>query len=319
MPRKSIPRSTPAEGSLIDLKTQKPVRIPSVPVICRQIRIHREKAGVEQKALAAIIGVTPNAVSNWENGRTRPDINLIPGICDVLGVSLYELFDMDEPGEKYSAQEKSLIEKYRRLKPGNRVLLENLAADMLSVQEAEECPALNKLLFYRKSLAAGHGDPTEFDGNALPIYLYADLLASSVGIIASLRADCVFPVNGDSMEPDYRSGDLVLVERIPDADSLQRGEIGAFIVGNETYIKEYSESGLVSLNPKYPLLRFDEEEDVYLIGRVLGKLDPACIAVSDDVERYKRIHPAGIDEKGYTGDGNGEEIVHRELIDRYLR
>ena len=130
-----------------------------------------------------------------------------------------------------------------------------------------------------------------------------------------MRADCVFPVSGDSMEPDYRSGDLVLVERIPDADNLRQGEIGAFIVGNETYIKEYSESGLVSRNPKYPLLRFDDEDKVYLIGRVLGKLDPACIAGAEDVERYKKIHPADT----AAPDGNEIEIVHRELIDRYLR
>ena len=315
MPRRSIRRSTPDDGNVIDLKTQKPVRVPSVPLICRQIRIYREKAGIEQKVMAKVIGVTPNAISNWESGRSRPDINLIPGICDVLDVSLYELFAMEEPGEKYSGQEQSLIEKYRKLKAGNRVLLDNLASDMLSIQEAEECPTLSRLLFYQRSLAAGCGDPTEFDGKALPIYLYAEMLYKSAGKNAGMRADCVFPVNGDSMEPDYHSGDLVLVERIPDADSIRQGEIGAFIVGNETYIKEYNESGLVSRNPKYPLLRFDDEDKVYLIGRVLGKLDPACIAGAEDVERYKKIHPTDT----VTSDGNEMEIVHRELIDRYLR
>lgn len=319
MPRKRIQRSTPEEGNVIDLKTQKPVQIHSVPLICMQIKIYREKAGIEQKAMAKVIGVTPNAISNWESGRARPDINLIPGICDVLGVSLYKLFDMEETGEKYSVQEMALVKKYRQLKPSNRVLLDNLASDMLSIQEAEECPALTRLLFYQRSLAAGCGDPTEFDGKALPIYLYAEMLNRSAGSSASRRADCVFPVSGDSMEPDYHSGDLVLVERIPDADNLRQGEIGAFIVGNETYIKEYSENGLVSLNPKYPLLRFDEEDKVYLIGRVLGKLDPACIAGAVDVERYKKIHPVDAENMGATSDGNEVEIVHRELIDRYLR
>ena len=33
---------------------------------------------MEQKALAKAIGVTGNAISNWENGRARPDVNLIP-------------------------------------------------------------------------------------------------------------------------------------------------------------------------------------------------------------------------------------------------
>ena len=83
MPRRSIERSTPAEGNVIDLKTQKRVEIPAIPIICEQIRRFREKAGIEQKAMAKTIGVTPNAVSNWENGRSRPDINLIPGKTSV--------------------------------------------------------------------------------------------------------------------------------------------------------------------------------------------------------------------------------------------
>ena len=79
------------------------------------------------------------------------------------------------------------------------------------------------------------------------------------------------------MEPDYHNGDLVLVERIPDAPSLSPGEIGAFIVGNETYIKRYEEDGLHSLNPAYPTMHFDEEASVYLIGRVLGILAQAAV------------------------------------------
>ena len=118
MPRRSIERSTPAEGNIIDLKTQKPVEVPAIPIICEQIRHFREKAGIEQKAMAKTIGVTPNAVSNWENGRSRPDINLIPGICEVLGIDLYELFGMENPREHYSRREEMLIDNFRKLKPG---------------------------------------------------------------------------------------------------------------------------------------------------------------------------------------------------------
>ena len=300
MPRRSIERSTPAEGNVIDLKTQKRVEIPAIPIICEQIRRFREKAGIEQKAMAKTIGVTPNAVSNWENGRSRPDINLIPGICEVLGIDLYELFGMESPGEQYSRREEMLIDNFRKLKPGNARLVESMAEEMLRVQEAEETPLLRRLQFYQKSLAAGCGDPSEFEGKALPIYLYSDMLSKTAGRSKGRRANCVFPVNGDSMEPDYHSGDL------------------AFIVGNETYIKEYADDGLVSLNPRYPLMRFYEENRVYLIGRVLGKLDPACIAASEDIERYRRIHPEE-DLPGGSDTDTGNEIVLREFIDRYLK
>ena len=135
-----------------------------------------------------------------------------------------------------------LIDNFRKLKPGNARLVESMAEEMLRVQEAEETPILRRLQFYQKSLAAGCGDPTEFEGRSLPIYLYSDKLSKTAGRSKGRRANCVFPVNGDSMEPDYHSGDLVLVERIPDAPGLKHGEIGAFIVGNETYIKEYADN-----------------------------------------------------------------------------
>ena len=43
-----------------------------IPVLCRQIRFFRELKKIEQKELAEKVGIKSNAVSNWENGRTRP-------------------------------------------------------------------------------------------------------------------------------------------------------------------------------------------------------------------------------------------------------
>ena len=92
------------------------------------------------------------------------------------------------------------------------------------------------------------------------------------------------------MEPDYENGDLVLVERVPSGLTLQEGEIGAFIVGNEMYIKEYRADGLHSLNKKYDVLKFDADQAVYLIGRVLTVLDPEGIASQSDIEKFKLLH-----------------------------
>ena len=37
-------------------------------------------------------------------------------------------------------------------------------------------------------------------------------------------------------------------------------------------------------------MKFSDEEPVYLIGRVLGLLDPSAIADQRDVEKYMAIH-----------------------------
>ena len=286
MPRRSIERPAKGSGNVIDMKTGKAVERPALPVLCERIRFYRERAGMEQKTLAKLIGVTGNAVSNWENGRGRPDINLLPDICRALNVTMYDLFDMKDPSIRYSAGDQIFLDQYKQLSPGHRMAVDQMVDTLLKVQIAESVPLIRRLTFYQKSLAAGLGDPTEIDDEGQPIFLYASREVD--------RADCVFTVNGDSMEPEYHNGDMVLVSRIPDAPDLQLGEIGAFIVGNETYIKVYREEGLESLNPKYPIMHFHDAESVYLIGRVTGILDPKQVATAQDVDKYQMLHPEGI-------------------------
>ena len=254
---------------------------PPLPAICEQVRKFRIQKNMEQKALAKELGITANAVSNWEQGRSRPDVALIPGLCRILDVSFYELYGLKDP-HQYDIRETQHMENYRKLKPGNRHLVDGLMVHMLRLQDAESVPALIRLQFFEKPLAAGIGDPTEFEGLSDEIYLYES--------DEYRRADYVFRVNGDSMEPRFENGDLVLVERVPNGLKLRDGEIGAFIVGNEMYIKEYRSDGLYSLNKNYDRLRFDEEQAVYLIGRVLTVLDPEAIASQSDVEKFQLLH-----------------------------
>ena len=286
MPRRSIERPAKGTGNVIDMKTGKAVERPALPVLCERIRFYRERAGMEQKTLAKLIGVTGNAVSNWEHGRGPPDIKLLPDICRALNVTMYDLFDMEDPSIRYSAGDQIFLDQYKQLSPGHRMAVDQMVDTLLKVQIAESVPLIRRLTFYQKSLAAGLGDPTEIDDEGQPIFLYASREVD--------RADCVFTVNGDSMEPEYHNGDMVLVSRIPDAPDLQPGEVGAFIVGNETYIKVYREEGLESLNPKYPIMHFHDAEAVYLIGRVTGILDPKQVAAAQDVDKLQMLHPAGI-------------------------
>lgn len=283
MPRRKIDLSTSGKGSVIDMKTGKPIEKPVLPVICERIRFYREHMGMEQKALADYIGITPNSISNWENGRSRPDVNLLPGICEALNISLYDLFGIPDPTIKYTARQQMFIDEFTNLSAGHKTAVEKLMDTLSAVEAAENCPELTKLTYFSRQLAAGFGDPTEFDDEGEPVYVYSSPNVN--------RADCIFTVNGNSMEPDFRSGQDVLVQRIPGAPDLQYGEIGAFIIGNEAYIKEYEEDGLHSLNPDYKTMRFCEDSDtVYLIGRVLGTLDQTAYAKQEDIERYEAVH-----------------------------
>lgn len=284
MPRRSFDLSKRTGFSVVGSGSVKAKQKSAIPVVCERIRFYRESIGMERMAFAAAIGVTGNAVSNWETGRTRPDINLIPRICDTLSISPYQLFDLKVPDQRYSDEETRLIDCYRELSEGNKRALRILASNLKDAQLGDACPDITVLRFIEKGLAAGTGDPSEFEENSEPIYLYSSPLIS--------RANYVFSVCGDSMEPEFKDNDLVLVQAIPSGPELQYGEIGAFIKGNEQFVKVYEEDGLRSLNPKYPFMNFSGTEDtVYIIGRVIGTVDQyKDLASQDDVEKFKRIH-----------------------------
>ena len=52
----------------------------------------REKKGITQAQLAAILGVSSKAVSKWETAKGLPDITLIESLAKALSVSVMELF-----------------------------------------------------------------------------------------------------------------------------------------------------------------------------------------------------------------------------------
>lgn len=62
-------------------------------------RLRRDK-GLTQEELAEMLGVSPQAVSKWENDQTCPDILLLPELARILEISVDELLSgkkADEP------------------------------------------------------------------------------------------------------------------------------------------------------------------------------------------------------------------------------
>ena len=53
----------------------------------------RKNTGMTQKELADYMQVTDKAVSKWERNLSCPDINSVPRLAEVLGVSVEELLD----------------------------------------------------------------------------------------------------------------------------------------------------------------------------------------------------------------------------------
>ena len=93
--------------------------------IGRFIAACRREAGFTQAALGERLGVTDRAVSKWENGKSMPDVSLMPELCRLLHISVNELLSgMSIPAEHYREQaEERLLELQRQEEARSRTLL----------------------------------------------------------------------------------------------------------------------------------------------------------------------------------------------------
>lgn len=90
------------------------------------------------------------------------------------------------------------------------------------------------------------------------------------------RMKFAVPVSGDSMEPSFYDGDLLMVADEP----VEQGDIGIFVLDGEGYVKQLGCNELISLNPEYMPIPLDES--IRVSGKVIGVLDPAWIHDNTD-------------------------------------
>lgn len=73
----------------------------------------RERAGLTQRELSKLVGVTENTIANWEKGRSGIDwIEKLIRLCKALDCDLESLIDYNPPEKEPSFAE--LREMYRK-------------------------------------------------------------------------------------------------------------------------------------------------------------------------------------------------------------
>lgn len=234
----------------------------------KRIREYRTKVGYSQEELGFMLGVGKNAVGAWESGRSRPDLGCVSELCRVLNMPLPVFFGRVE--SESHEQDRSCVSRFRQLnEPYKAVILREMDAliELQGEQQAEEFlsvprPDSTLRLFVNDAVAAA-GFSTDLAEPGGQYALFPDTEVSRA-------ADEVIRVNGDSMEPEFYDGDFVYVKY---ASSVQPGEIGIFMHGNEGYIKKYMKDGLYSLNPAYPPMRFNGGDSLICRGKVIGKAE----------------------------------------------
>lgn len=236
----------------------------------------RENAGLTQTQAAQKIGVSDGTYKNYEQGKREPNGDKIVTIANAFGVTTDYLLgrpDAKEPADPIDnlmtvdEMEKDLLREWLSLDEASRksfldVLRKIVAADQKRQTAASKRAAYLLHRLSRHKVSAGLGYNLDDDDN----WQEAEVVETA----AVHQADFAVEVDGDSMEPDYLNGDILLVQSTP---TIEVGEVGVFTLNGDGYVKELGEGELISRNPEYDPIPIHESDSLQCWGRVIGKTE----------------------------------------------
>jgi len=254
-----------------------------------------DKQGVKITPIVLECGGNKGALSGWKKG-AMPNSDIVmklavrlnvPTDCLLFGEN-YNLFSLSEAekqlikcfGSLNEFDKCKVIERAETLAElaDERIIQENKKASKEkakteSIKLPEPDPAKDEdesededeteyvyMPFFDLPVSAGTGVPLDSE-DAKKIRVPAD--------DDTRQSDYVLRVVGDSMEPRYYEGDLVLVKQ---QQYVEEGAVGIFLYNGEGYIKIFGGDRLISLNPKFKDMILNENDQIVCLGRVEGIL-----------------------------------------------
>ena len=273
--------------------------------ISRIKKIKSERKITNEK-LSDLTGIPLGTLSKILAGISdSPKLSNMVLIADALGCTLdYIVSGTPENTNNYtlSPEEITFVEEYRQLDGYGRELV-----SMVARKELERVGAVTEQVYVnekRKRTArvaekaveknaagakilpvltpASSGASTDFARKPVMLYdlpvsagpgVYLDdSIAEMISIPSNEKTastDFALRISGNSMEPKYHDGDIVLVE---DTDSVEIGELGIFVLDGNGYFKKYGGDRLISLNSDYGDILLRDYAEAVCCGRVIGKL-----------------------------------------------
>ena len=222
-----------------------------------------------------------------------PKLSNVMAICTALGTSLdYVVFGIEKNDNNCTLDtvEMRMLGKYRCLDTHGKELvsvvmdkeLERIETYRLeSAENNERVSAVYTTEEIQRRIAA-QKSKSGLGKRTIPLYNLAvsagtgvyldDTQAAEISIPNNSRtfdADYALRISGNSMEPKYHNGDILLVQ---ECDSVEVGELGIFVLDGDGYFKLFGGDRLISLNDDYGDILLKDFTDVHCTGRVIGKL-----------------------------------------------
>jgi len=227
---------------------------------------------IDRNKLCSDLGLKYTTVRDWLKGITYPRIGKIELLADYFGVNKSDLIEDKTQEEKEvkiptSPLVQRITEKAVKLTAPRKQKVLDFTENQLRDQSNKVISLEEDLFEYKvyEKLSAGSGFSYFNDGNYDTVFYDKDL-----------DHDFASWVFGDSMEPKFQNGEVVLIKETGfDYD----GAVYAVDWDGQTYIKKvYREPDglrLVSLNPKYKDKFAPFDEDPRIIGKIVGNFMPS--------------------------------------------
>lgn len=220
-----------------------------------RLKHRRNEKMLSQSEIASMIGINRTAFHNWENGKSIPNQKNLTTLAKILDVPV-----------TYFESEYNIVNNYLQLSPDNQVKAEEYVEELLlSQQTSNVTPLFSVQVLSDIQLSAGLGEGffDEFETETV----YSDEEQYGYDIAAWIE--------GDSMEPVYKSGEVALIRSNGfDYD----GAVYALSWNDFIYIKKLyrDEDGfrMVSLNKDYPEKFIPYEDEPRIVGLVVGHFMP---------------------------------------------
>ncbi|MGN1105589.1 MAG: XRE family transcriptional regulator [Huintestinicola sp.] len=229
--------------------------------------------GTSPTALTEKLGLSKGNTTSWKKGG-NPSVEVLLQLSVELNCTTDYLLTGKEKSpsaeqsakEQLSPDEQELLEYFSVLSHDTRQKLlgraELLAEQVTEKATEQEVSGITiKHSLYMVSAGTGFelGDGDNWDEIEVP------------DTYEARKADFCLTVSGDSMEPRYSNGDIVLVKKTA---SVDEGQICVYRIEGKGYIKKFGRGRLISLNSKYRdiMLSSYDLDSIECIGLVIGKV-----------------------------------------------
>ncbi len=245
--------------------------------ILQNITEAAKNKGLTLTEIERACGFSKSSMRKWSEN--IPSIEKILKVADCLDVSVDSLLRAEKTFavEQLRADEQRLLGYYSKLSDIDKGVIIGRAEQLAELEAAQAAKNAIKI----KPIEEPQDDEEE------PLYLDMYDMPVSAGRGACIdyakaetiqvprtyeteQANYMVRISGNSMEPRFEDGDVVLVKAVPTVD---KGDIGIFVVNGQAYIKELGENELISLNPKYDNIPLLENDSGYCQGKVIGIVD----------------------------------------------